>query len=318
MTIQLGVIMDPLCAINYKKDTTLALLWAAKAKGWDLHYMEQSDLFVRDGVPMANARKLMVHQDPQHWFDLEAPTSIPLATLNIILMRKDPPFDSEYIYSTYILEMAQTRGTLIANNPDSLRSCNEKFFTTYFPHLSVPTLVSRDMPLLKAFLKEHSEVIYKPMDGMGGTAIFRVTEQDPNISVILEMLTINGTRTIMAQRYIPAIKEGDKRIIVIDGNPMPYCLARIPAAGESRGNLAAGASSEVRALTPKDKAIAIEVGATLKARGLYFVGLDVIGDYLTEINVTSPTGLREIEAAHPIGIADQLMACLESRLQHPK
>jgi glutathione synthase len=314
MPIQLGVVMDPIATINYKKDTTLALLWAAQARGWGLHYMEQADLFVRDGVPMANQRTLTVHQNPTHWFDLGSPGHSPLTDLDVILMRKDPPFDSEYIYSTYILELAQQRGTLIANNPDSLRECNEKFFTTHFPHLSVPTLVSRDIPLLKSFLKEQQEVIYKPLDAMGGTEIFRVNQQDPNINVILEVLTSKGEKTIMAQRYIPAIAEGDKRILVIDGNPAPYCLARIPAAGETRGNLAAGASSQVRPLTTKDRAIAEEVGAALKERGLYFVGLDVIGDYLTEINVTSPTGLREIEAAQPLGLADQLMTCLELQM----
>lgn len=314
MTVQLGVVMDPISTINYKKDTTLALLWAAQSKGWSLLYMEQSDLFVRDGRPMANAHKLTVHQDSGHWFDAAAPTTIELSDLDIILMRKDPPFDSEYIYSTYILELAQAGGVLVANNPDSLRTCNEKFFTTYFPHLSVPTLVSRNIGLLKDFLQEQGDVIYKPLDGMGGMAVFRVTRQDPNINVILETLTINGTRTIMAQRYIPAIKDGDKRILMIDGTPVPYCLARIPAPGETRGNLAAGASSEVRALSAQDKVIATEVGAVLKERGLYFVGLDIIGDYLTEINVTSPTGLREIEAAHSLGIAEQLMACLESHM----
>lgn len=314
MTIQLGVVMDNISTVNYKKDTTLALLWAAQAKGWTLHYMEQSDLFVRDGEPMANMRTLIVHQDPHHWFDLGDACPTPLTDMNIVLMRKDPPFDSEYIYTTYILELAERQGTVVANHPASLRDCNEKFFTTHFPHLSVPTLVSRDMSGLKRFLHEQGEVIYKPLDAMGGAAIFRVNQQDPNLNVILEILTGKGTQTIMAQRYIPAITQGDKRVLVVDGEPMPYCLARIPAVGETRGNLAAGASAEVRALTPKDKAIASEVGTHLKNRGLYFVGLDLIGEYLTEINVTSPTGLREIEAAHPIGIAERLMNCLESQV----
>ncbi|MFL0796284.1 MAG: glutathione synthase [Cellvibrionaceae bacterium] len=307
MSYRIGVVMDPITQINYKKDTTLALLWAAAERGWDLFYMEMGDLFIDNGTPKAKIRSLQVHQNPDHWFDLGDPADTPLEQLDAILMRKDPPFDSEYIYATYILEAAQTRGTLIVNDPRSLRDCNEKVFATQFPQCCPPLLVSRDPARLRQFHREHQNVVYKPLDGMGGAAIFHCPPEETNLSVIIETLTQHGSHTIMAQRYLPEIKQGDKRILVIDGEAVPYCLARIPASGESRGNLAAGGSGVTRGLTERDRWIVAQVAPELKKRRLFFVGLDVIGDYLTEINVTSPTCAREIDREHNTGIGQRLM-----------
>lgn len=307
MSIKLGVVMDPIEDIHYKKDTTLALLWAAQDRDWSLFYMTPDALYLDGDRPMAVAQPLTVHRDPDHWFDLCEPEDISLSELNVCLMRKDPPFDMEYIYATYLLERAERQGTLIVNRCQSLRDCNEKLFATEFPQCCPTLLVSRDMSKLKAFHRQHRDVIFKPLDGMGGSAIFRAREDDPNVSVILETLTQSGKETIMAQRYLSAISEGDKRILMVNGEPIPFCLARVPLAGESRGNLAAGGSGRVQPLSERDLWIASQVGPTLKRRGLFFVGLDVIGDYLTEINVTSPTCLREIEAETGLDIASTLL-----------
>jgi glutathione synthase len=315
MTIRLGVVMDPIATVNYKKDTTLALLWAAAERGWELLYMEQGDLFLDSGEPKAIVRPLQVHRDPAHWFDLGTPHPLALADLDVILMRKDPPFDNEFIYSTYILEAAETRGALVVNRPQSLRDCNEKMFATQFADCCPPLLVSRNATLLRQFHQNHGDVVFKPLDGMGGSSIFRVRLGDPNLNVILETLTDHGRRTIMAQRYLPEIKEGDKRILMVDGEPVPYCLARIPMAGESRGNLAAGGSGRPQPLSARDREIAARVGPELKRLGLLFVGLDVIGDYLTEINVTSPTCAREIDAAYGTDIGGRLMDTIAQRLE---
>ena len=317
MSRKLGVVMDPIGSINYKKDTTLALLWAAQERGWTLFYIEPSGLFLDGGTPMAKGRPLAVHRDPERWYELEDEAKTVLSELDIILMRKDPPFDLEYIYATYLLERAEQQGTLVVNRCQSLRDCNEKLFATVFPECCPPLVVSRDMSTLRAFHAQHKDVIYKPLDGMGGSAIFRVREDDPNLSVVLETLTGSGRQTIMAQQYLPEITEGDKRILMINGEPVPYCLARVPLAGESRGNLAAGGSGRVQPLSERDQWIAAQVGPALKARGLFFVGLDVIGDYLTEINVTSPTCLREIEAESGLDIAGQLLDCLPLRSVAP-
>jgi glutathione synthase len=310
MAIKLGVVMDPIANINFKKDTSLALLNAASELGCDLFYMEQSDLYIRDGRAMAAMSPLQVTMNADNWFTKEEASDRLLADLDIILMRKDPPFDSEFIYSTYILEMAQQEGVLVANNPRSLRDCNEKVFATWFPQLMSPTLVTRRADLLKNFHREQGDVIFKPLDGMGGSSIFRLKQDDPNVSVIIETLTSHGREQIMAQKFIPAITDGDKRILMINGEPVPYCLARIPAKGETRGNLAAGGRGETRELTDADRRIAAAVGPHLKSRGLYFVGLDVIGDKLTEINVTSPTCVREISRDSGIDVAGQLIRCL--------
>jgi glutathione synthase len=315
MTIKLGVVMDPIADITYKKDTTLAMLWAAQARDWELYYMEQADLYLNQGEARANMARLTVFHDPESWYTLQPTQDHSLSELDVILMRKDPPFDNEYVYSTYILEDAERRGTLIVNRCQSLRDCNEKVFATQFPECCPPVLVSADMARLKAFHAEHGDVIFKPLDGMGGDAIFRARGDDPNVNVILETLTNHGRQTIMAQRYIPEIKDGDKRILVINGEPIPYCLARVPLAGETRGNLAAGGEGRAQPLSDRDRWIAEQVGPTLRENGLLFVGLDVIGDYLTEINVTSPTCIREIDAGYDLDIAGQLMECIDQELK---
>ncbi|GAA4651995.1 glutathione synthase [Kistimonas scapharcae] len=307
MTIKLGIVMDPIAAISYKKDSSLAMLLAAQKRGWQLFYMEQGDLFQENGVAQASMSELTVRADPEDWFTLEPATIRELAELDVILMRKDPPFDNEFIYSTYLLEQAERAGTLIVNKPQSLRDYNEKFFATLFPQCCTDCMVSRDMNRLREFAARHQDVIFKPLDGMGGTSIFRVKADDPNVSVILETLTERGQCQIMAQKFIPEIKQGDKRILMIDGEPVPYALARIPAEGETRGNLAAGGSGVGQPLSDRDRWIAGQVGPVLKEKGLLFVGLDVIGDYLTEINVTSPTCIRELDTQFDISIADMLM-----------
>ncbi|MGY4534032.1 glutathione synthase [Pseudomonas sp. TE3786] len=314
MSVRLGIVMDPISGISYKKDSSLAMLLAAQARGWSLFYMEQHDLYQVAGVAKARMRPLQVFADPQRWFELGDEADAPLSDLDVILMRKDPPFDMEFVYSTYLLEQAERAGVLIVNRPQSLRDCNEKLFATQFPHCTPPTLVSRRADILREFAKQHRDIILKPLDGMGGTSIFRHREGDPNLSVILETLTNLGQQQIMAQAYLPAIKDGDKRILMINGEPVPYCLARIPATGETRGNLAAGGRGEARPLTERDRWIAAQVGPTLREKGLLFVGLDVIGEHLTEINVTSPTCIREIDNAFDTKIGEQLMDAIAAQL----
>ncbi|OZY87603.1 glutathione synthase [Cellvibrio mixtus] len=314
MAISLGVVMDPIADITFYKDTTLALLLAAQERGWDLHYMEQKDLYLLQGEARASTRNLFVADNGDSWYELGLQEDKKLGDLDVILMRKDPPFDNEYIYSTYILEAAQQQGALVVNDPRSLRDCNEKIFATQFPQCCPPVLVSRDMLRLRDFHKQYGDVIFKPLDGMGGSRIFRCRQDDPNVGVILETLTEFSQQLIMAQRYIPAISEGDKRILVVDGEAVPYCLARIPAQGETRGNLAAGGRGVAQPLTEKDLWIVSQVAPTLKAKGLMFVGLDVIGEYLTEINVTSPTCAREIDKAYNTGIGSRLIDAIERKL----
>ncbi len=315
MTLKLGVVMDPIADINYKKDSTLAMLWAAAARDWQLFYMEQQDLYLEQGLARASMAPLNVFHDPHSWYALGEREDRDLAGLDAILMRKDPPFDNEFIYTTYILEEAERRGTLVVNRCESLRDCNEKVFATRFPQCCPPVLVSADRKRLRAFHKQHGDVIFKPLDGMGGTGIFRVREDDPNVSVILEMLTGHGRQTIMAQRFIPEIADGDKRILVINGEPVPFCLARVPEVGETRGNLAAGGSGRPQPLSDRDRWIAAQVGPVLREKGLLFVGLDIIGDYLTEINVTSPTCIREIDGGYNLDIGGQLMDCIAQVLE---
>ncbi len=311
---KLGVLMDPIGSINFKKDTTLALLWAAQDRGYELFYFESSDLYLSNAQPMASCRKLIVHRDSQNWADISGPSEQPISKMDIILMRKDPPFDMEYIYATYLLERAERQGTLVVNRCRSLRDCNEKLFATDFPECCPPLLVSKNMEQLRSFHREQNDVILKPLDGMGGSAIFRAQPNDPNLAVILETLTGQGTKTIMAQKYIPEIIEGDKRILMIDGKPIPWSLARVPLAGESRGNLAAGGYGRVQNLSRRDHWIAECVGPALVEKGLFFAGLDVIGDYLTEINITSPTCVREIEAKTEVDIAGKLLDNLTKKL----
>lgn len=312
--IKLGIVMDPISAINIKKDSSFAMLLEAQRRGYEIHYMEMKDLYLRGGEARAATRLLSVEQNYDKWYEFGSEQDIALADLNVVLMRKDPPFDTEFIYATYILERAEEKGTLIVNKPQSLRDCNEKLYTAWFADLTPDTLVTRSAQQIRDFWQEHGDIILKPLDGMGGASIFRVKQEDPNLSVIIETLTEHGSFYCMAQNYLPAIKEGDKRVLVVDGEPVPYCLARIPKSGETRGNLAAGGRGEARPLSESDWEIARRVGPTLKAKGLIFVGLDIIGDKLTEINVTSPTCIREIEAAFPISITGMLMDAIEKRL----
>ena len=314
MTFSMGIVMDPIADINFKKDTTLALLLAAQAHDFKLFYFEQRDLWLRDGRAYGRARGLHVYDDFARWFEFHDERDVALDELDVILMRKDPPFDMEYIYSTYLLELAEARGTLVVNRPQSLRDANEKLFTAAFAHCCPPTLVSREAHRIKAFLAEHRDIIVKPPDGMGGTGVFRLRADDPNINVILETLSDDERRIIMAQKFIPEIVSGDKRILIVDGQPVPYALARLPAQGETRANLAAGGRGVGVELSARDRWISAQVGPTLVEKGLIFVGLDVIGDYLTEINVTSPTCVRELDEQYGLNIGRDLMQAILRRL----
>lgn len=312
--VLVGVVMDPIADITYKKDTTLALLLAAKKRGWTLKYMELGDLHLRQGKAWARMADLDVFANPDGWYTLGEPEVKPLAELDILLMRKDPPFDNAFLTSTWLLEAAEREGVLVVNKPQSLRDCNEKLFAQEFPQCCPPTLVSSNSQLIREFHAEHQDIILKPLDGMGGMGVFRVTAEGMNLGAIIEQLTDNNQRQIMVQKYLPEIKNGDTRILVIDGEPVPFGLARIPMAGETRGNLAAGGSGVARELTDRDYWLVSQVALALKEKGLIFVGLDVIGDYLTEINVTSPTCVRELDQQCGLDIGGQLMECLATRL----
>lgn len=314
MSIKLGIVMDPIDRINVKKDSSLAMLLEAGSRDYELYYMEMGDLYLLNGRAHATMKPLQVEQNDQNWYRLNHQLDLPLGCLDVILMRKDPPFDTEFIYATYMLERAEAEGVLIVNNPRSLRDANEKLFTAWFSELTPSTLVSRNSEKLRQFYVEHQDIILKPLDGMGGSSIFHVKPGDRNLSVIIETLTQNGRRYAMAQKFIPEISSGDKRILVVNGDPIPYCLARIPAKGETRGNLAAGGAGRPQPLSDNDWRIAEAVAPVLKEKGLYFVGLDVIGDKLTEINVTSPTCIREIESAYNVNISGKLFDSIEKEL----
>ncbi len=308
--MKIGIVMDPIEAINTKKDTTFAMALEAQRRGHSLYYMQMQDLMLEDGEPLARMTEFTVKDDPKDYYRLDEPQTAPLKELDIILMRKDPPFDTEYIYATYILERAEEQGVKVVNKPQSLRDCNEKLFTAWFPEFTPTTLVTRRADRLRAFHAEHGDVIFKPLDGMGGASIFRLKPDEANLGVIIETLTEHGSRYCMAQKFLPAIKDGDKRVLVVGGKPVEHVLARIPQGGETRGNLAAGGRGEVRPISDAERHIAETLGPELMKRGLYFVGLDVIGDKLTEINVTSPTCVREIEAATGINICARLFEAL--------
>jgi glutathione synthase len=312
MSRMLGVVMDPIGAIKPYKDTTLALMLAAQARGWTLLYFEMADLWLRDGAAYGRAQPLKVRDSGDAWFELGAPQVLPLGDVDAILMRKAPPFDMSYVAATYILERAEDDGALVVNRPRALRDANEKAFIAWFPQCTPPTLVTASVRELRAFHAEQRDIVVKPLDGMGGASIFRVGPDDANASVIYETLT-GGGRYCMAQRYLPEIAGGDKRILLIDGEPVPQCLARIPQRGELRGNLAAGGRGETRPLTERDRWIAAQVGPKLREMGLLFVGLDVIGDHLTEINVTSPTCAREIARDSGIDVAGQVIEAVERK-----
>jgi glutathione synthase len=313
MSLSVAVLMDPIRAIKIAKDSTFAMLLEASRRGHALLYMEQGDLALRDGEAWARLRPLTVKEDPANWFTLGEPTWRPLAEVDIVLARKDPPVDAQFIYDTMVLERAQRAGCKVVNDPRSLRDCNEKLFALDFPQCIAPTLVSRDAVELRRFVAEHGEAVLKPLDGMGGRGIFRVKHGDSNLNSMLETLLDGARHFAIAQKYIPEITAGDKRILLIDGEPVPYALARIPQGDEFRGNLAAGGRGEGIPLSDRDRWIAAQVGPELVRRGLRFVGLDVIGDYLTEINVTSPTCIRELDAQFGINIAGLMFDAIEAR-----
>ncbi|PPC93768.1 MAG: glutathione synthase [Methylotenera sp.] len=311
-------IIDPIASLKPAKDTTLAIMREAQRRSHSIYISQQHDLFLRGATARIKAKKFNFVEEN---YILEPEAEYVPADFNAVIMRKDPPFDNEYLYSTYLLEIARDQGAKVFNDPTAIRSWNEKLSVTRFPQFTPEFLVSADNSLIREFLAEHQDIVVKPLDGMGGTSIYRLGLEDPNISVILETITEFGTRTIMAQRYLPAIKQGDKRIIVIDGKPLPYALARIPKAGETRGNLAAGGTGVAQPLSARDWEIASTVGAVLKTNGLFLVGLDVIGDYLTEINVTSPTGMVEIakqtyDFAQPCNPASVMMEALELNIAY--
>ncbi|WP_290651121.1 glutathione synthase [Aquisalimonas sp.] len=314
MTTQLGVVMDPINTIKPGKDTTLAMLLAAQTRGWPLRYMEMGDLFMRDGEAFGHARPLQVRDDNHNWYTLGPGETVALGSLDIILMRKDPPVDAQFTYATHLLERAEAAGACVVNRPASLRDANEKLFTAHFAQCCAPTLVDSASERLRAFIAEQETAVLKPLDGMGGRSVFVVAHGDPNTSVIIDTLTQDGSTYIMAQRYLPEIRDGDKRILMIDGEPLEVALARIPAAGETRGNLAAGGRGESVPLSARDRWICQQVGSALVERGLRFVGLDVIGDYLTEINVTSPTCVRELDAINGTDISGRLLDRLAAGL----
>jgi glutathione synthase len=312
---KLGVVMDPISEIKPRKDTTLAMLLEAQRRGWSLFYMELADLHVRDGEARARMRGLSVADDDERWFEWSDSREAPLHDLDIVLMRKDPPFDMEYVYATYILERAQMRGTLILNSPAGLRDVNEKAYTAWFPQCCPANLITRSIAKLREFLDEHEKVVVKPLDVMGGQSIFLVRRGDLNTNVIFEVMTANGESFVQAQSYIPEIVEGgDKRILLIDGEPVEKVLARIPPPGDARGNMAVGGTTEGRELSDRDRWICEQVGPVLQKKGLIFAGLDVIGDYMTEVNVTSPTGIRELDRMYGLNIAGLLFDTLETRL----
>lgn len=311
---KLGIVMDPISAIDPKKDSSLAMLIEAAKRDYEIYYMEQKDLKLIDGCATAQATIIEIFDDQKKWYKSKSNVSIDLKELNIILMRKDPPFDMEYIYTTYVLDKAEEDGVLIVNKPQSLRDMNEKVYTAWFPECTPSTLISRSMAEIKLFLKQHKKIVVKPLDGMGGKSIFVVDENDGNANVIIETLTNYGTCSAMAQVFIPEIKDGDKRILLIDGKPVPYALARIPSKDDNRGNLVMGAVGEGRELTERDKLICSKISETLKKKGILFCGIDVIGDYLTEINSTSPTGIKELDSIYNLNIASDLFDMLEKKI----
>jgi len=313
-TLRVGMVMDPIDSITPKKDSTLAMLLECERRGAEVHYMLQDDLKLLHGEAIGHAAPLTVRDDNDDWFSIGERRQVALSDLDIVLMRKDPPFDMEYIYTSYILERAEACGALVVNRPQALRDMNEKAFTAWFSELAPVTLISRSMDEMRAFMKQHGRIVLKPLDGMGGKSIFVVADGDNNANVIFETLTGNGRRFAMAQVYIPEISAGDKRILIVDGEPVPYALARIPPADDNRGNLVMGATGKAIELSARDREIADTVGKVLQKNGVIFAGIDVIGDYLTEVNVTSPTGIRELDRAFDLNIAGLLFDAIENRL----
>ncbi len=312
--MKFGVVMDPIDSINFKKDSSLDILIEASRRGHDLFYMEPTSLHINHEGALAEMYPIEVFKDPDKWFELETPAIKKLADLDVVMMRQDPPFDSDYIYNTYVLEAAEKQGVKVINSPRSLRDCNEKVFATEFPQCCTPFLVASKKSLLRDFISSHKDTVIKPLDGMGGASIFRLKEGDPNIAVVLETITSFYKSKVMIQKYLPEIVDGDKRILLINGEPMGAAIARVPAKGELRGNLAAGATAVARSLTERDEWICDQVGPKLKELGLVLVGIDVIGDYLTEINVTSPTCFQEYRNLCGIEVSKKLLDCVEGLL----
>ena len=312
--MKLGMVMDPIGSIDFKKDSSLQILLEAQSRGHDIYYMEPSSLFLKDSGAFALAQSVFVKDNSEGWYELSETSEIKLSSLDMILMRQDPPFNTNYIYNTYVLEEAERNGVVVINKPSSLRDCNEKVFATQFPQCCTPFLVTSNYKLIKEFIETHLDTVIKPLDGMGGSSVFRVKRHDLNINVILETITNYAVTKVMVQKYIPDIKEGDKRILLVDGHPMQAAIARVPAEGEFRGNLAAGAKAVVKSLTAKDKWICDQVKPHLERLGLVLVGLDIIGEYLTEINITSPTCFKEYKNLCDIDVAYKLLDSLEKKL----
>ncbi len=314
MTYTVGVVMDPIAKIKPEKDTSFAMMLEAQRRGAKIIYFELGDLYIDNGAPKGIGQTVTVRDQSEDFYTLGEATTYALGDVDVLLMRKDPPFDSEFLYATHILSLAERDGALVVNRPQSLRDFNEKLFTAYFPELIPDTLVTRNGKLVREFHAKHKDVICKPLDGMGGASIFRVKEDGNNLGVIIETLTANGKRQMMVQKYLPEIKDGDKRVLIVNGEVMPYCLARLPSAGETRGNLAAGGTGRPQPISESDKRLAETIAPVLIEKGLIFVGLDVIGDRITEINVTSPTCVREIERAYDINIMAALFDAIEAKL----
>ena len=313
MPLNVAVVMDPIAGIKIAKDSTFAMLLEAQRRGHRLFYVEPGSLCAVGAIASARLAGLAVQDDPAAWYRLTKAELRPLSDMDVVLMRTDPPVDSAYLHDSILLDLAREQGVLVVNDPRGLRDLNEKLAALLFPDCCPPMVVSRDAAVLRGFIAEHGLCVLKPLDGMGGRSIFQVRDGEPNLNVILETLTAGGRDLAMAQRYLPEIKEGDKRILLVDGEPVPYCLARIPQGGEFRGNLAAGGRGEGRPLSERDRWIAARVGPELKKRGMIFVGLDVIGDYLTEVNVTSPTCIRELDLQFGLNIAGLLFDAIEAR-----
>jgi len=314
--LKTGVVMDPISDIKTYKDSTFAMLLESQRRGHEIFYMEPESLFSKDGRTYAEMSRLEVRDNTTDWFTLDAAEISPLDELDIVLMRRDPPFDMNYIYASYMLELAESAGTLVINRPQSLRDANEKFFINHFPQCCVPMIITSQSDLIRGFVSQQGRCVVKPLDGMGGESIFQVSESDMNLNVILETITRHDSRPVMAQKYIDEITAGDKRILVVDGEPVPYALARFAGKGDFRGNLAKGGSSKGVPLSERDRWICAQVAPELKKRGILFAGLDVIGDYLSEVNVTSPTCIRELDEEFGLNIAKQLFDAAEEKLAH--
>ena len=312
--LKIGIVMDPIESITPKKDSSLAMLLEASRRDAEIHYFEQQDLRMLSGKAIGRSTRLTVRDDNDDWFDFGEQQDIELGDLDAILMRKDPPFNMEYVYTTYILDRAKLAGALVVNAPQALRDMNEKAYTAWFPECTPLTLVTRSMQEMKAFLGEHGRIVVKPLDGMGGRSIFVIKQGDNNANVIFETLTDYGRQFAMAQVFIPEITLGDKRILLIDGEAVPYALARIPTGDDNRGNIVAGATTKGQPLSDADKRICAEVGPVLRDQGVLFAGIDVIGEYMTEVNVTSPTGIRELDREFELNIAGLMFDAIERKL----